>query len=78
MNRPEMQQLIERLWQASGFTALLVTHDVQEAVALCDRVVLSEQGRPALDVPVPLPRPRLRSSPPFAALVGGILERVMG
>ncbi|MBW4697278.1 MAG: ATP-binding cassette domain-containing protein [Aphanocapsa lilacina HA4352-LM1] len=77
LTRLEMQRLIEQLWQVNGFTALLVTHDVQEAVALCDRVVLIEQGRPSLDMPVNLPRPRVRSSPHFAALVGEILERVM-
>ena len=36
LTRIEMHQLIEGLWQNSGFTALLVTHDVQEAVALAN------------------------------------------
>ena len=39
-----MQQLIEKLWLAHGFTALLVTHDVSEAVALADRILLIEDS----------------------------------
>jgi len=44
LTRIEMQQLIERLWQQHGFTVLLVTHDVSEAVAIADRVILIEDG----------------------------------
>ena len=44
LTRIEMHQLIERLWLAQGFTALLVTHDVAEAVALADRVLLIEDA----------------------------------
>ena len=50
--------LIESLWLARGFTAVLVTHDVQEALALADRVLVIEGGAIALDVAVDLPRPR--------------------
>lgn len=77
LTRIEMQQLIENLWRQHGFTALLVTHDVQEAVALADRVVLIEDGRIALDERVPLPRPRSHGDPAFAALEQRILERVL-
>ncbi len=76
LTRIEMHRLIESLWQASGFTALLVTHDVQEAVALADRVVLIEDGRIALDQRIDLPRPR-RHDAAFAALEQRILERVL-
>ena len=55
-----MHALIEGLWLEHGFTALLVTHDVGEAVALADRVVLVEDHRLALDEAVPLARPRAR------------------
>ena len=67
LTRIEMHRLIEGLWRSTGFTALLVTHDVQEAVALADRVVLIEDGQIALDQRIDLPRPactamrRLRS-----------------
>jgi len=77
LTRIEMHRLIEGLWQRHGFTALLVTHDVQEAVALADRVILIEEGRIALDVPVDLPRPRSQGDAAFAALEKRILDRVL-
>ncbi|UXY14290.1 ATP-binding cassette domain-containing protein [Chitiniphilus purpureus] len=77
LTRIEMQQLIERIWQHHRFTVLLVTHDVQEAVALADRVILVEQGRIGLDTPVALPRPRARGAAGFAALEEGILDHVL-
>ncbi|MDB5842681.1 MAG: ssuB [Herminiimonas sp.] len=77
LTRIEMQQMIETLWQARGFTALLVTHDVQEAVALADRVVLIEAGAITLDCRVDLPRPRSRGNPRFAELEERILARVL-
>jgi len=78
LTRIEMQRLIESLWREQRFTALLVTHDVAEAVALADRVLLIEDGRIALDERVPLPRPRSRGHPRFAAIEERILERVLG
>ena len=77
LTRIEMHRLIERLWQRHRFTALLVTHDVQEAVALADRVILIEDGRIALDVRVDLPRPRAQGEAAFAALEKRILDRVL-
>ena len=77
LTRIEMQRLIEKLWQEQQFTSLLVTHDVEEAVALADRVVLIEAGQIALDIPVTLPRPRARGSAEFAQLKERVLERVM-
>lgn len=76
LTRIEMQRLIERLWEQRGFTAVLVTHDVSEAVALADRVVLIENGQVALDVPIMLDRPRTRDSS-FARYEQLILDRVM-
>ena len=77
LTRIEMQKLIEDIWLAQGFTALLVTHDVQEAIAIADRVILIEDGRVGLDLPVDLPRPRSRGTAAFAALEGTVLDRVM-
>jgi len=77
LTRIEMQRLIEGLWQTSGFTALLVTHDVQEAVALADRVILIEDGRIALDETIALARPRTHGTAAFAALEKRILDRVL-
>jgi sulfonate transport system ATP-binding protein len=59
------------------FTAILVTHDVGEAIALADRIVLLEQGAIALDAAVDLPRPRLRGDPKFGALEEQILNRLL-
>lgn len=78
LTRIEMQQMMEGLWRSHGFTAVLITHDVEEAVALADRVVLLEHGRVALDLAVPLSRPRQRGSAEFAALKDQLLHRVMG
>jgi len=78
LTRIEMQQLLENLWLEHGFTALLITHDVDEAIALADRVILIEDGVLALDMTIDLPRPRQRGSAEFAALKGRILNRVMG
>ncbi|RZJ04515.1 MAG: ATP-binding cassette domain-containing protein [Haliea sp.] len=77
LTRIEMHQLIEGIWQQNGFTALLVTHDVQEAVALADRVILIEEGRIALDEKIPLARPRSRGDAAFASLEKRILDRVL-
>jgi NitT/TauT family transport system ATP-binding protein len=60
LTRMELQSLVLDLWQAKGFTAVLVTHDVEEAIFLADRVMVLS-GRPSTVsqiVPVPLPRPR--------------------
>ncbi|MFE8644288.1 ATP-binding cassette domain-containing protein [Sphingomonas sp. NCPPB 2930] len=77
LTRIEMHRLIEGLWQQHRFTALLVTHDVQEAVALADRVILIEDGRIALDERIELARPRSQGDPAFAALEKRILDRVL-
>lgn len=77
LTRIEMQQLIENLWQQHGFTVLLVTHDVNEAVAIADRVILIEDGEIGLDLIVGLPRPRARGSHRLAALEAEVLNRVL-
>ena len=77
LTRIEMQQLIENLWRKHGFTVLLVTHDVSEAVAIADRVILIEDGEIGLDLIVDLPRPRARGSHRLAALEAQVLNRVL-
>lgn len=74
LTRISMQRLIERVWLDQKFTAVMVTHDVAEAVALADRVVMIEAGEIALDQRIDLPRPRERGSPEVAALEGNILR----
>jgi sulfonate transport system ATP-binding protein len=77
LTRIEMHGLIERLWLDQGFTTLLVTHDVQEAVALADRVVVIEEGAIVFDETVDLPRPRNRGSREFAELEAAVLGEVL-
>lgn len=73
----EMQALIEEIWQQQKFTALLVTHDVNEAITLADRVVLIEKGTIKMDLPIPLPRPRNRSDSAFIELEENVLAHVL-
>jgi sulfonate transport system ATP-binding protein len=77
LTRISMQRLLERVWHDQAFTAILVTHDVSEAVALADRVLVIEQGRIAHDVHVDIPRPRRRGSADLAALEGSILRELL-
>ncbi|MCC6982920.1 MAG: ATP-binding cassette domain-containing protein [Bauldia sp.] len=58
LTRTEMHELFSRIWQEHGFTTILITHDVAEAVALADRVLVLRDGQIALDIPIDLPRPR--------------------
>jgi len=70
LTRIEMQGLIERLWREAGFTALLVTHDVEEAFFMAQRVVVLSE-RPARivgELVNELPYPRRRGHPRLAAL----------
>ncbi len=77
LTRIEMQRLLELVWLRERFTALLVTHDVAEAVALADRIVIIENGAIALDIPVDLPRPRRRGAAEVATLEERILDHLL-
>lgn len=74
LTRISMQRLVERVWASQRFTAIMVTHDVAEAVTLADRVLMIDQGEIALDLRIDLPRPRERGSPDVAAIEGQILR----
>lgn len=76
LTRITMQGLIERVWREQKFTALFVTHDVSEAVALADRVIVLDQGRIALDVTVDHARPRERGAGDLAELEGRLLKAI--
>ena len=62
LTRLEMQNLIEGLWKEQGFTAVLVTHDVSEAVKLADRVIVIDGNSVKLDLEISLPRPREKNN----------------
>jgi sulfonate transport system ATP-binding protein len=77
LTRISMQQFLERVWRDQGFTAILVTHDVAEAVALADRVLIIEDGRIAHDLDVAISRPRERGAGDLAVLEGTILRELL-
>jgi len=71
--RARMQAALGTLWETRRTTVVMVTHDVDEAIQLADRVVVlsPRPGRVLLEVPVDFPRPRtleIRLSPSFTAL----------
>ncbi|MDJ0004312.1 MULTISPECIES: ABC transporter ATP-binding protein [Nocardiaceae] len=68
LTRLTMQSLLLDLWGRHGFGILLVTHDVDEAIALGDRVVVLENGEISDTVTVDLPRPRDRGTPGFSRI----------
>ncbi|EIJ78479.1 nitrate/sulfonate/bicarbonate ABC transporter ATP-binding protein [Bacillus methanolicus PB1] len=77
LTRMEMQNLIEKLWLEQGFTALLVTHDVREAVKLGDRIILIEDGNITLDIKNTAKRPREFSDVSLTLLEKNILDKIM-
>jgi len=78
LTRIEMHELIENLWREKQLTTILVTHDVEEAVALANRVILIEEGEIVMDLPIRLPYPRQRDNPLFSKLVSQILNEILG
>ncbi|MCB4770453.1 ABC transporter ATP-binding protein [Ancylobacter sp. Lp-2] len=68
LTRLKMQQLLFRLVGVQRPTIVLVTHDVDEALILADRVLVMDEGRIVLDRPVGIAHPRRASDPAFATL----------
>ncbi len=65
LTRIRMHKLIQELCERHRPTVLLVTHDVDEAVVLADRVLVLDEGRIGLDLAIELDRPRDRKNPQF-------------
>lgn len=78
LTRIDMQQLIETIWQEHQITSILVTHDVEEAVNMADRVILIENGKIALNKTIELTRPRKRTSQAFSNYVEEIMNHILG
>src|SRR4029079_6391845 len=74
--RMRMQDEVLRLWDARGTTMVLVTHDIDEAIYMSDRIVVvtPRPGRIDCVIDVALARPGLRNSEDFLHLRGRILE----
>ncbi|HWT95917.1 MAG TPA: ATP-binding cassette domain-containing protein, partial [Solirubrobacteraceae bacterium] len=76
LTRIEAQALVETLWRRHRPAVLLVTHDVEEALLLADRVLLIDGGRIAVDERFELPRPRRRDDPQLVARRRELLTRL--
>lgn len=76
LTRLRMQRLVATLWERRRPAVLLVTHDVDEALLLADRVLILADGKILSDTPVPLPRPRYQEHPVFASLRGDLLNQL--
>jgi NitT/TauT family transport system ATP-binding protein len=79
--RSLMQELLLGLWQRHQQTVLFITHDIEEALLLADRVCVmtARPGRIKKSIPVPMPRPRsieLTLSPEFNALRREVLDLI--
>jgi ABC-type nitrate/sulfonate/bicarbonate transport system ATPase subunit len=79
--RELMQELLLEIWEADRKTVLFVTHDIDEAVFLANRVLVmsARPGRIKAEVPVPLPHPRewtVKTTPEFAALKGRLMAEI--
>ena len=70
MTKLTMQEELARIWREEKVTMILVTHDLEEAIYLADRVLVlpKETGAVPRLIEVNLPRPRDRSDPPFVAM----------
>ncbi|SHJ05441.1 sulfonate transport system ATP-binding protein [Aureimonas altamirensis DSM 21988] len=71
ITRTELQDHLVALWQRDKRTFIIVTHDIDEAVALANRVLVmrSHPGRVSAEIAIDVPRPRQRISPQFEAAV---------
>ena len=74
--RMRMQDEVLRLWEGRGTTTLLVTHDIDEAIYMSDRIMLMTRapGRIERTLEIDLDRPRQRNSAQFLRLRSEILE----
>ncbi len=79
--REMMQELLQDIWEAERKTVLFVTHDIDEAIFMGNRVVVmsARPGRIKCDWPVPLAYPRhysVKTTPPFAELKARLTEEI--
>ncbi len=73
LTRIKMHALLQELCRRHRPAVLLVTHDVDEAILLADRVVVLDGGHVTVDVPVALPAPRRRGDHAFSELRSRLL-----
>ncbi len=73
LTRGSMQKLVLDLWQRHGFSVLLVTHDVDEALLMADRILVLDKGTITADVRIDTSRPRRLSQAPLEDLKSELL-----
>lgn len=76
-SRRAVHQMLVKVWESTGITIIFVTHDVEEAVDLSDRILVFSPGRLRADVANPLSRPRKRNTEAyrdFMNKLGGLLD----
>jgi len=80
ITRARLQDELLRIWQDQGLTVVMVTHDVDEALYLSDRVVVlaARPGRVIQEIDVDAPRPRRRSDAALARLRGEVMDGLLG
>jgi ABC-type nitrate/sulfonate/bicarbonate transport system ATPase subunit len=81
LTRKELQNWLLRVWQEFGRTVMFITHDVEEAVYLADRVIVlsARPGKIKRESKLRLPRPRRQrmiAEPEFGKLVRELLEEL--
>ncbi len=76
--RIQLQKELLRIWERHKKTIIFVTHSVDEAVYLADRIILMSKnhGRIEADIPINIPRVRERSDPRYAKLNQALLEKL--
>jgi ABC-type nitrate/sulfonate/bicarbonate transport system ATPase subunit len=79
--RELMQELLQSIWEGERKTVLFVTHDIDEAIFMANRVVVmsARPGRIKCDLPVPLPHPRhyaMKTTPAFTELKARLTEEI--
>ncbi|MFO0989710.1 MAG: ABC transporter ATP-binding protein [Alphaproteobacteria bacterium] len=79
--RALMQEMLLAIWEAEKKTVLFVTHDIEEAIFMANRVVVmsARPGRIKAELPVDLPHPRhytMKTTPEFAALKARLTEEI--
>jgi sulfonate transport system ATP-binding protein len=76
LTRIRMHDLVARLYARHQPAVVLVTHDVDEAILLADRVLVLSDGHIGLNIPVEIDKPRLRDDPRFLELRGRLLAQL--
>ena len=80
--RTVMQEILTNMWQQLQLSVLFITHDIEEAIFLSEKVYVmtARPGRIKAEIPIPLPRPRtpeMTASPTFQALVRQLKELIL-